>query len=80
MSRYLLLLCALLLLSLRPIPTIDDETVESLKATEKMRLAALNARDVDTVVEIEGGAVGFGWASTAPRKNEQTSFKARLER
>jgi hypothetical protein len=39
----------------------------------------LNAGDVDTIVEIEGGAVGFGWASTAARKNEFASFKARIE-
>ena len=58
----------------------DDEALESLKATEARRLAALNARDVDTIVEIEGVSVGFGWASTASRKNEPASFKVRIER
>jgi ketosteroid isomerase-like protein len=80
MSRCLLLLCALSLLSFAPITIIDDELVESLEATEARRLAALNSRDVDSVVEIEGGSVGFGWASTAPRQNDPVSFKARLER
>ena len=80
MTRNLLLVCALLLLSFRPISNPDDEAVESLKSTEARRLAALNARDVETVVEIEGGAVGFGWASTVSRKNEPVSFKSRLER
>jgi len=58
----------------------DDDALESLKATEARRLAALNARDVDTIVEIEGGAVGFGWASTASRKNDPASYKARIKR
>lgn len=59
---------------------VDDKALESLKATEARRLAALNARDVDTIVEIEGVSVGFGWASTASRKNEPASFKVRIER
>ena len=80
MSRYLLLMCTLLLFSFQPIPTTDDAAVESLKATEGRRLAALNARDVDTIVEIEGGSVGFGWASSASRENEPASFKVRIER
>ena len=58
----------------------DDEVLESLKATEARRLAAINARDVDKIVEIEGTAVGFGWASTSPRKHEPLSYKARIER
>lgn len=58
----------------------DDDALESLKATEARRLAALNARDVDTIVEIEGVSVGFGWASTTSRKNEPSSFKIRIER
>ena len=61
-------------------PSLDDEALESLKATEARRLAALNGRDVDTIVEIEGGAVGFGWASTASRKNDPASYKARIKR
>jgi len=73
-------MCTLLLFSFQPIPTTDDEALESLKATEARRLAALNARDVETIVEIEGGSVGFGWASTATRKNEPASFKVRIER
>ena len=80
MSRYLFLMCTLLLFSFQPIPTTDDEALESLKATEARRLAALNTRDVDTIVEIEGESVGFGWASTASRKNEPASFKVRIER
>ncbi len=58
----------------------DDEALRTLKSTEARRLAALNARDVDTIVEIEGGSAGFGWASTASRKNEPASFKVRIER
>ncbi len=58
----------------------DDEAIESLKSTEARRLAALNARDVKAIVEIEGGAVGFGWASATSRKNEPLSFKTRIER
>jgi hypothetical protein len=79
MSRYFVLLCSLLLFSFQPIPTNDNEALESLKATETRRLAALNVRDVDTVVEIEGVSTGLGWAATAPRKNEPTSFKVRIE-
>ncbi len=62
-------------------PTLspDDEAIESLKLTEASRLAALNARDVKAIVEIEGGAVGLGWASTASRRNEPVSFKSRIE-
>jgi len=56
------------------------EALENLKVTEARRLAALNARDVDTIVEIEGGSVGFGWASTTSRKNEPSSYKVRIER
>ena len=59
---------------------VDDEVLESLKATEARRFAALNARDVDKIVEIEGLSVGFGRASTASRKNEPSSFKVRIER
>jgi ketosteroid isomerase-like protein len=80
MSKSSLLLSALLLSSCQPTPAIEDESVESLRGVETTRLAALNARDVNAVVEIEGGAVGFGWASTAPRQNEPASSKARLER
>ena len=80
MSKSSLLLSALLLSSCQPIPTIEDASVESLRGVETTRLAALNARDVNAVVEIEGGAVGFGWASTTPRQNEPVSFKGRLER
>jgi ketosteroid isomerase-like protein len=80
MSKYLTSICAFLVLSLRPAPVPDDAALESLKSTEARRLAALNARDVATVVEIEGGAIGFGWASTAPRENEPASFKRRIER
>jgi ketosteroid isomerase-like protein len=80
MSQSSLLLSALLLSSCQPIPTIEDASVESLRGAEITRLAALNARDVNAIVEIEGGAVGFGWASTAPRQNEPASSKARLER
>ena len=80
MSRFLMLLCTLSPLSFGPTPATDDESLESLKSTEARRLAALNARDVDTIVEIEGGAVGFGWASAASRKNEPVSFKGRIER
>lgn len=79
MSRCLLLICALLLSLFRGVPTTHDDALESLKSTEARRLAALNARDVDTIVEIEGGAVGFGRASTVPRRNEPASFKARIE-
>jgi len=57
----------------------DSELLESLKATEARRLAALNARDVDTIVEIEGVSAGFGWASTTTRKNEPSSYKVRIE-
>jgi len=35
---------------------------------------------IDKIVEIEGTAVGFGWASTSPRKHEPLSYKARIER
>lgn len=81
MSRYLLLMCTFLLCSFQPqLPTTDDEALESLKATEARRLAALNARDVDTIVEIEGRSVGFGWASTAARKHEPAYFEVRIER
>ena len=80
MTRNLPLVCALLLLSFRAVPTPDDDALESLKSTEARRLAALNDRDVGVIVEIEGGAVGFGWASTGSRKNEPVSFKSRLER
>ncbi len=79
MSWYLLLMCTLLFSS-QPIPTTADEPLESLKAAEAKRLAALNARDVDTIVEIEGRSVGFGWASTTSRKNEPASYKVRIER
>jgi ketosteroid isomerase-like protein len=79
MPRYLVFLCALLLFSFQAIPTPDNEALESLKATEARRLAALNARDVDTIVEIEGVSVGLGWAATAPRRNEPKSFKVRIE-
>jgi hypothetical protein len=72
-------MCTLLLMSFQLIPSTDNDVLESLKSTESRRLAALNARDVDTIVEIEGGAVGFGWASTTSRKNEPASFKARIE-
>jgi hypothetical protein len=74
MSSYLLLMCTLLLFSSRPIPTTDDEALKSLKATEARRLAALNARDVDPIVEIEGRSVGFGRASTVSRKHEPASY------
>jgi hypothetical protein len=80
MSRYLVLLCSLLLFSFQPIPTTDTEALESLKATEAKRLAALNVKDIDTIVEIEGVSVGLGWAATAPRENEPASFRARIER
>ena len=80
MPRYLLLIFTLLLFSFQPIPPTEDLPIESLKATEVERLTALNARDVDTIVRIEGRSVGFGWAATAPRKNEPVSFKARIER
>lgn len=58
----------------------DDEALESLKATEARRLVALNARDVDTIVEIEGVAFGFGWASSTLRKNEPAPLKVKIER
>ncbi len=80
MSKYSLLLFALLLSSCRPTPSGENEYLTSLRGAETTRLAALNARDVNAIVEIEGNAVGFGWASTTPRRNEPTTFKARLER
>jgi hypothetical protein len=80
MPGYLLLMCTLLLFSFRPIPIAENQALESLKAREAERLAALNTRDVDTIVDIEGRTVGFGWAATAPRKNEPVSFRARIER
>lgn len=76
----LLLLVYAQLLSLNPVLTPNDEALEGLKATEARRLAALNARDVDTIVAIEGGAVGLGWASVTARHNEPAAFKERLER
>ena len=79
MSRYLILLCTFLPFSFQQAPTSEDLALESLKAREAERLVALNTRDVDTIVEIEGRTVGFGWAATAPRKNEPVSFKARIE-
>jgi hypothetical protein len=57
----------------------DEEALVGLEATEERRLAALNARDIDTIVDIEGGAVGLGWASTSARHNEPEAFRARLE-
>jgi hypothetical protein len=80
MSMHLILMSTLLLFSFQPTSTTEDPTLESLKAIEAARLAALNTRDVDTIVEIEGRTVGFGWAATAPRKNEPVSFRARIER
>ena len=80
MSKIALLICTLLILSFQLVQATDDEALDGLKATEARRLAALNARDVDTIVEMEGGAVGLGWASKTPRKNEHVAFKARLER
>ena len=80
MARYLLLMCTLLPLSFQRVPTTEYMALETLKATEAERLAALNSRDVDTIVEIEGRTVGFGWAATAARINEPVSFKTRIER
>ena len=80
MAKILPLLCALLPFSFGLAPATDDEALERLKSTEARRLAALNARDVDTIVEIEAESVGFGWASTASRKNEPASFKVKIER
>ena len=58
----------------------EHQLLETLKATEESRLTALNAGDIDTVVEIEGGAVGFGWAATAIRKHSVQRFRAGLAR
>jgi ketosteroid isomerase-like protein len=80
MNRPSLFLCAALLFSFRPGLVADGQTLESLKAVEAKRLAALNAGDIGTITEIEGDAVGFGRASTAPRKAGAKSLKARLER
>jgi ketosteroid isomerase-like protein len=80
MPKIVLLICTLLMASFQLVQATDDEALEGVKATEARRLAALNARDVDTIVAIEGGAVGLGWASTKARHNEPEAFKARLER
>ncbi len=58
----------------------EHQLLETLKATEESRLTALNAGDIDTVVEIEGEAVGFGWAATAIRKHSVQRFRAGLAR
>jgi hypothetical protein len=79
MSRYFIPFLALLLLSSKPTQPAEDPVLESLKAVETERLEALNLRDVDTIVRIEGRSVGLGWAAASPRENEPVAFRARIE-
>ena len=58
----------------------EHPLLEGLKATEESRLTALNAGDIDAVLEIEGEAVGFGRASTAIRKRDLPSLRAGIAR
>ena len=58
----------------------EHQLIESLKATEESRLTALNAGNIDAVIEIEGEAVGFGRASTTVRKRDVPSLRAGIAR
>lgn len=79
MHRYLLMLCPFFLMAFQPSSDLYEEALRSLEATERARIAAVNARDVETLITIEGDAVGFGRASTAPRRNDPEPFRAALE-
>jgi len=58
----------------------ENQLLESLRAAEGGRLAALNAGDIDAVLAVEGGSVGFGWAATAIRKPDLPSLRANITR
>ncbi|MFC1693805.1 YybH family protein [Candidatus Latescibacterota bacterium] len=47
--------------------TTDSGDVTSLKATHQKYLKAWSDRDIDTIVEIGTGAVGFGHSTAFPR-------------
>ena len=55
-----------------------EPLLDSLKATEERRLAAWSAGDLDTIMEIEAGSAGFGWASSTVRDLDDRALRSRF--
>jgi cytochrome c oxidase assembly factor CtaG len=53
------------------ITSLDNPDVASLKATHERMLKAWSDRDIETIVEICNGAVGFGQSTAFPRPIRQ---------
>ena len=78
-SRYAVGILGVVLLLLPSLVSADDR--DDLQAAQERYLKAWEARDIDTIVEIEGGtSAGFGYTTAFPRQwQDKDSFRRAIE-
>lgn len=85
MKKFLMVLPLVLVVCLTLSSQVKDKEISTedlekeLRATFETWAKAYVSRDIDTIVEIEGDAIGYGYRSAAPRLFDKKVFEARTK-
>jgi hypothetical protein len=71
-----LILCLAVISQVKEPETSSEDLEKELMATIERMLISGKENDLDTVYEISGDAIGYGYRSKAPRTHDEKQFRA----